>query len=110
MTIGIIFLACIGFTLGFLVADIKHADLDTETVMVVSKYDPGIKKYGNLFWWVDHNQHGLWVKRYAGSCVYAGVGSDLWGSTMIGDRCKLQIKRGSVTGIVWDYKIVVKTY
>ena len=108
--IGTIIVAFIGMTMGFLFADIYHADIDTETVRVVSKYNPGIKKYGNLFWWVDHTQLGVWVKRYDGSCVCAGVSSELWGSTMVNDRCKLQIKRGSVTGIIWDYKIVGKTY
>lgn len=110
MTIGIIFLACMGFTLGFLVADIKHANVDTQTVMVVSKYAPGTTKYGNLFWQLDHTSLGLVVKLYDESVVCVGVSSELWGSTMINDRCKLQIKRGSITGIVWDYKIVGKTY
>jgi hypothetical protein len=110
MTIGIIFLACMGFTLGFLVADIKHADVDTETVRVVSKYAPGTTKYGNLFWQLDHTSLGLVVKLYDGSVECVGVSSELWGSTMINDRCKLQIRRGSITGIIWDYKIVGKTY
>lgn len=100
----------LGMLAGFFTADIKHADLDTETVRVVSKYNPGIKKYGNLFWWVDHTSLGLVVKLYDESVVCVGVSSELWGSTMINDRCKLQIKRGSITGIIWDYKIVGKTY
>ena len=110
MTIGIIFLACMGFTLGFLVADIKHANVDTQTVRVVSKYAPGTQKYGNLFWQLDHTSHGLVVKLYDESVVCVGVSSELWGSTMINDLCKLQIERGITTGIIWDYKIVGKTY
>lgn len=100
----------LGMLAGFLTADIKHSDIDTQTVRVVSKYDPGIKKYVNLFWWVDHTQYGLSVQLYDGSVVCAGVNYGLYGSTVVGDRCKLQIKRGSITGIIWDYKIVGKTY
>lgn len=100
----------LGMLAGFLTADIKHSDIDTQTVRVVSKYAPGTTKYGNLFWQLDHTSLGLVVKLYDGSIVCVGVSSELWGSTVLGDRCKLQIKRGSVTGIVWDYKIVGKIY
>lgn len=100
----------LGMLAGFLTADIKHSDIDTQTVRVVSKYAPGTTKYGNLFWQLDHTSLGLVVKLYDGSVVCVGVSSELWGSTVLGDRCKLQIKRGSVTGIVWDYKIVGKIY
>ena len=100
----------LGMLAGFLTADIKHSDIDTQTVRVVSKYAPGTTKYGNLFWQLDHTSLGLVVKLCDGSVVCVGVSSELWGSTMINDRCKLQIKRGSITGIIWDYKIVGKTY
>ena len=100
----------LGMLAGFLTADIKHSDVDTQTVRVVSKYAPGTTKYGNLFWQLDHTSLGLVVKLYNGSVVCVGVSSELWGSTMINDRCKLQIKCGIITGIIWDYKIVGKTY
>lgn len=110
MIVTFILVACIGIIAGLLGVDIEHANVDTQTVRVVSKYAPGTTKYGNLFWQLDHTSLGLVVKLYDGSVVCVGVSSEMWGSTMINDRCKLQIKRGSITGIIWDYKIVGKTY
>ena len=110
MTIGIIFLACIGFTAGFLIADIQNANVETQAVMVATKYAPNIRRYDNLVWWIDHSKYGLIVKLYDGSCICVGVSSGFWNSTTVGDKCQLKIKRGRVTGIVWDYKIVGKIY